>query len=1713
MANDRLHGPLLGQAFEHVLGSAQTGSMAFVRCLTPDVVADLCADRGFAPEGWQVWRVAKEGDVDTRTMTADEAVERREEKRGATLLLVDTAGAGAGMDGIYSAALEIREAPLFKEARQLAAGQITKRHSAGVRQYAERALAAARGRGNRHAVSEWAVFDYLCRVAGGEGLPGAQLHRIGLWPVRDDEGAVWREDLEQSRLFVDRLLGPASARLAPSRRVEALNLDDPDSDDGAALRRLLNSVDTQPLSVALERVADNQSLWIGALRTKPPSRSLEAIKLKSWRTPGGLIAKTSGLVEEDGDEPPALIVDPNPAKGSKLSALNVQWSAEPATVEERAIEYRVAVLTDLDEELAFQVVPHKANKGGERCSFGADDFPFLQEDSRLPAKVVVSVVGNDSVESQESEEFIIRCGTSPEQERGSVAKNVRTFSEGIAELSREVASSLVINPTVKTDAKGFLVLRAPVEGGKRASYKVHRPPLIKEAEADWLARGGPICRWVAQVRESGQWAGKLEFVPFGGGAGQAWGRALAASHKLVSRFQGVGGAGQIYDGEVGFETPQEYLRAWSALLETGDPMLALAHTVEVQSLSGRSIGLIVLPAHPLRVAWAAAYDNLVLHTAFDLGQRAKDIREEFNGLDGAMFPAFLPNPHGGAFVFADTLGFHAVGMVPDSDREPKAAVAVLGRALNDAASSADSAPTVGKQSAKVLGNEIVKYLDCHESARLLHIHALRAGDGFTIARSLGEVHERYRPDTGDQDVEPATSNAPVFSLNLFPSSDQRAIAGRFIAEAREKRRSGAGTLQVEDRWMLESLSLPSGVNMPRLRWARKEPEEPGQQANPSTAAHLAIAFDTFESQVVADSNGPIAPHPYHAFGLMSFYERQYAGLPSPMWRNAVPTPTEGEKHPARRRHTETLVRLQDAVHSAVVRHVGDHADGRRPILRTEITPEKDKDLKDLHRLCDWVVTLDRNAGIEYFDSPTDNKDVYDAYVIDCVPEREDLGCLQLITSTANLDEVRGLLDEALDQMGLSRSRRNAEFLLENLKALSGRLAIRLTGQKPATSELIALAVSHANCLLAKADDECWMSLSEGFVVPVDDVRDLLPPLRASGGGGSTRPDLIYVSLPPRSGLTFQFIEVKYRRDLRSARSPDVLNQIREQTRTLRHSWEDWYGLEVCGPFRAIRRAKLARVLRFYADKARRHQLPPEKHQELTAEIHKMIFQGASYAFGEALADRGWVFCPEYVPHDPMEISPHDWYTRVFLIGPNKLPDLLAGPDSAARPSPQAVSGGGDEDARAPDHVPATNASAPAAVDSTERVPAISLGRDSFSDDPLEWQLDVKGNPHLLIAGLPGMGKTTCLVNMCKQMVAAGVRPIVFSYHEDIDAGIADRSSGSVRFIDFEGLGFNPLRIHGQQSKTAYLDVAGTIRDIFAAIFPELGDIQGDRIRRAIKESFVEGGWEDATTSDNDVPAFRRFLEILQSDPKPDRGLRGLLTRLEELDDYGFFNPSADQSSLWDAEEPIIVRIHASQNDTLQRAFASFVFYRLYKDMFVRGTQGRITHAIVFDEAHRAARLKLLPTMAKECRKYGLSLVVASQEASDFNTSLFSAIANYLVLRLTDTDARFLARNVTSSHQEKVLIDKIKGMDRFKGMFFAEGETRPRSVALHSGDEGQVLAAIKRYQKGDISTGAAAEWAGIPKPLLLMKLGEHGIDTFDMSEEELRKELDSGRRFL
>ncbi len=56
-----------------------------------------------------------------------------------------------------------------------------------------------------------------------------------------------------------------------------------------------------------------------------------------------------------------------------------------------------------------------------------------------------------------------------------------------------------------------------------------------------------------------------------------------------------------------------------------------------------------------------------------------------------------------------------------------------------------------------------------------------------------------------------------------------------------------------------------------------------------------------------------------------------------------------------------------------------------------------------------------------------------------------------------------------------------------------------------------------------------------------------------------------------------------------------------------------------------------------------------------------------------------------------------------------------------------------------------------------------------------------------------------------------------------------------------------------------------------------------------------------------------------------------------------------------------------------------------------------------------------------------------------------------------------------------------------------------------GMEIRLAAAIKLYELGRMSSGAAAKLAGTPRVVLLSKLADYGVDTFRITEEELLRE--------
>lgn len=211
----------------------------------------------------------------------------------------------------------------------------------------------------------------------------------------------------------------------------------------------------------------------------------------------------------------------------------------------------------------------------------------------------------------------------------------------------------------------------------------------------------------------------------------------------------------------------------------------------------------------------------------------------------------------------------------------------------------------------------------------------------------------------------------AFELELYPADGQGALSGRFLSATSERRRSGAGAVPEDDRWLLESVTRPGGVSLPRLAWMRRS------ESTPQTPAHLALAFDIFASRLEYMPTASLPGGNLEAHGLALTPERRFSAEPVPRWETAVPPNPEGEKHPTARGFSERIVKAHAAILRTVARQLGGGQDDW-PVLITEVTPDRGDMLTSLHNLCDWVVTVDRHAGIEYFDSPEKLERPYDA---------------------------------------------------------------------------------------------------------------------------------------------------------------------------------------------------------------------------------------------------------------------------------------------------------------------------------------------------------------------------------------------------------------------------------------------------------------------------------------------------------------------------------------------------------------------------------------------------------------------------------------------------------------------------------------------------------------------------------------------------------------
>jgi DNA helicase HerA-like ATPase len=117
-------------------------------------------------------------------------------------------------------------------------------------------------------------------------------------------------------------------------------------------------------------------------------------------------------------------------------------------------------------------------------------------------------------------------------------------------------------------------------------------------------------------------------------------------------------------------------------------------------------------------------------------------------------------------------------------------------------------------------------------------------------------------------------------------------------------------------------------------------------------------------------------------------------------------------------------------------------------------------------------------------------------------------------------------------------------------------------------------------------------------------------------------------------------------------------------------------------------------------------------------------------------------------------------------------------------------------------------------------------------------------------------------------------------------------------------------------------------------------------------------------------------------------------------------------------------------------------------MFARSGATRLSNAIVIDEAHRLASLKLIPRIMQECRKYGIMVLLSSQRVDDFQQGVLDGAGSQLCLKVNHPDAKELSKYLVADEAARRDVQaRLMELPRYQALFHTEGYVRPKRVML------------------------------------------------------------------
>lgn len=669
-------------------------------------------------------------------------------------------------------------------------------------------------------------------------------------------------------------------------------------------------------------------------------------------------------------------------------------------------------------------------------------------------------------------------------------------------------------------------------------------------------------------------------------------------------------------------------------------------------------------------------------------------------------------------------------------------------------------------------------------------------------------------------------------------------------------------------------------------------------------------------------------------------------------------------------------------------------------------------IDQIHSLSDWVLTLDTFIGPALYEDVLSNAKT-GIVVIDYSPEFVDGFGDRLTLTTTKYFEITRIIKRAMLDLGLEDQGITARDVLRGLSSISGRLAMRLLGNNSLATEAVGLYAVHR---FLETND----LLRNHIIIPVDAHQEIFSPKRHDEQRDNDRCDLLLVKIE-NNEFEIAFVEVKTRRSRFIDDLPATMStQIENTSEWLRHLLFDNSSSRVD---QALQWSRWASLLHFYADRSRLHGFISSDDIGL---IHEKIASiCANRTRPTKMINKGFIVCLDFEGSMPDSINLN---MELEIINENRVRELSfvttremtekifdgaeASSEKIEVPDKRSISdsrelliegettqiqeesytnvqeGRGGERKLGSSESMGFDTNQPTVdveqrggeLQSINEVPKefqIHLGTDT-AEQSVDWNLSVKGSPHGLIAGVSGHGKSVTTRNIVQGFARSKVPTIIFDFHGEMN----QISGVELNYIDVgsKGLPFSPFSFNREipmPITAAAQEISEILRNIGG-----LGDIQTAHVRSALINIYNAKGLSDQNCLGEEIPTMEEFTIELERIQASNRG-RNALERLNWFTSFGLFRESSQDSFHVLNPRGAVFDLSRYPQEEVKLTAGSFILKKIYNEMFLWGRSERLKLALILDEAHRLATDPTIPKLMKEGRKYGVSLLLASQNLDDF----------------------------------------------------------------------------------------------------------------------------------